>query len=60
MIYFNNRNGSSGLTRRLILPQTDLRYLPYMADGTAHYAEKVGDTQQLSLSQNVPNFSSSS
>ena len=21
--------------------------LPYMADGTAHYAEKVGDTQQV-------------
>ena len=21
--------------------------LPYMADGTAHYAEKVGDTQHL-------------
>ena len=23
--------------------------LPYMADGTAHYAEKVGDTQQLEI-----------
>ena len=41
MIYFNNRNGSSGLTRRLILR------LISAADRTAYYAEKVGDTQHL-------------
>ena len=26
-----------------------LELLPYMVDGLAHYAEKVGDTQQLSM-----------
>ena len=50
MIYFNNRNGSSGLTRRLILPDWSPLLL-YMADGTAHYAEKVGDTQHLDSRQ---------
>ena len=42
MIYFNNRNGSSGLTCSLIP-----RLIFATADGTAHYAEKVGDTQQI-------------
>ena len=40
-----------------------LELLPYMVDGLAHYAEKVGDTQQLlwhyakkSNQTNVPKF----
>ena len=47
MIYFNNRNGSSGLTRRLISDWNllVLELLPYMVNGLAPYAEKVGDTQ---------------
>ena len=44
MIYLNNRNGSSGRTCRLI-PR--LISATYIADGTAHYAEKVGDTQHF-------------
>ena len=54
-IYFNNRNGSSGLRlidvdwSRTDLTDLDLvlELLPYMVDRLAHYGEKVGDTQQI-------------
>ena len=45
MIYFNNRNGSLVWLVGFFADWSPL--LPYVADGTAHYAEKVGDTQQL-------------